>query len=60
MDTFKTIYSPGNFIEAVNTPGIPLYVKQAMEAMGRWIDVHVEANPLPMCQRPSVLVRVYA
>ncbi|MDZ4241657.1 MAG: major capsid protein, partial [Candidatus Omnitrophota bacterium] len=46
-NTFKTIYAPGNFLEAVNTPGIPIYVKQAMEAMGRWIDIHFESNPLP-------------
>ncbi len=58
MNTFKTIYSPGNFIEAVNTPGIPLYVKQAMEKMGRWVDLHIESNPLPMCLRPAVLVKV--
>jgi hypothetical protein len=58
MDSFKTIYSPGNVIEAVNTPGIPIYVKQAMEKMGRWVDLHIESNPLPMCLRPGVLVKV--
>lgn len=58
MDTFKTIYAPGNFIEAVNTPGIPIYAKQVMELMGRWVDLHIESNPLPMCMRPGVLVKV--
>jgi hypothetical protein len=58
MNTFKQIYAPGNFIEAVNTPGIELYVKQVMEAMGRWVDLHIESNPLPICCRPAALVKV--
>jgi hypothetical protein len=58
FNTFKQIYAPGNFIEAVNTPGIPLYVKQVMEKMGRWVDLHIESNPLPICMRPAVLVKV--
>jgi hypothetical protein len=58
MNTFKTIYAPGNFLEAVNTPGIPIYAKQAIEQMGRWVDLHIESNPLPICLRPAVLVKV--
>jgi len=58
MNTFKVLNAPGNFLETVNTPGIPLYVKQAIEKMGRWIDLHIEANPLPLCLRPAVLVKV--
>jgi hypothetical protein len=58
METFKTVYAPGNFIEAANTPGIPLYAKQAIEKMGRWVDIHIESNPLPLCLRPAVLVKV--
>lgn len=58
METFKTVYAPGNFIETVNTPGIPLYAKQVMEKMGRWVDLHMESNPLPLCLRPAVLVKV--
>lgn len=58
MNTFQDIYAPGNFIEAVNTPGIALYAKQAMEKMGRWVDLHIESNPLPLCKRPAVLVKV--
>ena len=41
MNTFKQIYATGNFIETVNTPGIELYVKQVMEGMGRWVDLHI-------------------
>lgn len=58
MSSFKTFNAPGNFLETVNTQGIPIYVKQVMEKMGRWIDLHIEANPLPICLRPGILVKV--
>ncbi len=58
METFKTVYAPGNFIETANTPGIPIYAKQVLENMGRWVDLHIESNPLPICLRPGVLVKV--
>lgn len=58
MGTFKQVYAPGNFLETVNTPGLELYAKQAMEDMGRWVDLHIESNPLPLCCRPATLVKV--
>ena len=58
MNTFKNVYAPGNFIETTNTPGIELYAKQATEVMGRWVDLWMESNPLPLCLRPAVLVKV--
>ena len=58
MDTFKMVYAPGNFIETANTPGIPLYAKQALDEMGRWVDLLFESNPLPLCLRPEMLVEV--
>ena len=58
MNTFKTVYAPGNFIETANTPGLELYAKQATEKMGRWVDLWMESNPLPLCLRPAVLVKI--
>ena len=58
MNTFKQVNAPGDFIETANTPGIELYAKQALEKMGRWVDLHCESNPLPLCCRPGVLVKV--
>ena len=60
MNTFSTIYAPASFLETVNTIGQEIYAKQAIEKFGRWIDVHMQSNALPMCARPSVLVRVYS
>lgn len=54
---FNTIYAPGDFIETVNTIGIPLYSKQVADPMGRRIDLHIQSNPLPICYRPALLVK---
>lgn len=55
---FMTYYGPADFIEAVNTPGQPVYAKQAVDAeFQRWVKLHVQSNPLCMCTRPEVLYR---
>jgi hypothetical protein len=56
--TFNTIYAPGDFVETVNTIGIPLYVKQMTGDFGRSVKLHIQSNPLPICYRPALLVKV--
>ncbi|MDX9819490.1 MAG: major capsid protein, partial [Desulfococcus multivorans] len=58
MATFQTLYAPGDFLETVNTIGIPLYAKQEARKFNRGIDLHIQSNPLPICYRPGVLVKV--
>jgi len=60
MDTFKLYYAPADFIEAANTNGLPYYAKQEPRKYNRGIDVHTQSNPLPICRRPEVLVRLDA
>lgn len=60
MNTFSTINAPGDFIETVNTIGIPYYAKMKIRDYGRGVDLHTQSNPLPMCARPGVLVRVFS
>lgn len=60
MDTFKTIYAPADFLETVNTIGIPLYAKQETRQYNRGVNLHMQSNPLPMCFRPGVLVKLAA
>jgi len=58
QQSFNTIYAPGDFIETVNTVGIPLYSKQEARKFNRGIDLHIQSNPLPICYRPAILVKV--
>lgn len=59
MSTFKTYFAPGDFNETVNTIGLELYAKIEARKMGRGWDLHTQSNPLPLCKRPEVLVKVH-
>lgn len=54
---FKTYFAPADFFETVNTVGQPVYAKQELMDMDRGVKLHTQSNPLPMCHRPSALVR---
>lgn len=57
---FKTYFGPADFIEAVNTVGLPYYAKQQLMDMDRGINLHTQSNPLCICLKPRVLVRGYS
>ena len=56
-NTFRTYFAPADFNETANTLGLPLYAKQEPRKFGRGTDLHTQANPLPICLRPEVLVK---
>lgn len=58
IDTFGTYVAPADFNETVNTLGQPLYAKQEPRKFDRGTDLHTQSNPLPMCHRPGVLVKL--
>jgi len=60
IDTFATYFAPADFNETVNTLGQSLYAKQEPRKFERGTDLHTQSNPLPMCHRPGVLVKLTA
>lgn len=58
VDTFATYFAPADFNETVNTVGQTLYAKQEPRKFDRGTDLHTQSNPLPMCHRPGVLVKL--
>ncbi len=58
VDTFATYFAPADFNETVNTLGQQLYAKQEPRKFERGTDLHTQSNPLPMCHRPGVLVKL--
>ena len=58
VDTFSTYFAPADFNETVNTLGQELFAKQEPRKFERGTDVHTQSNPLPMCHRPGVLVKL--
>jgi hypothetical protein len=46
---------PANNLSAI---GLPRYAKQAVDQQfARWVMLHVQSNPLPICTRPRVLIK---
>lgn len=55
---FKIYFAPADFAETVNTLGLPRYAKQFTDQeLNRWVRLHTQSNPLPMCVRPKVLMK---
>lgn len=60
QNTFEMVYAPADYIETVNTRGLPLYAKQEVMKYGKGIEIETQANPLPLCKRPEILVEGYS
>ena len=57
-DIFVQALAPADYVETANTPGLPLYAKQAMDPMfKKFVEVEVQSNPFAFCTRPGVLVK---
>ena len=55
---FRHYNAPADFVETANTIGLPRYAKQAVDQQfARWVMLHVQSNPLPICTRPRVLIK---
>jgi len=58
-DIFQTNFAPADFLETVNTIGLPAYAKMAFDdELNRWVKVHTQSNPLALCLRPRAVVKV--
>lgn len=57
---FVTKFAPADYVETVNTIGLPRYAKQYVMANGKGVHLDVQSNPLSICTRPSVLRKIAA
>lgn len=56
---FSTYFAPADYVETVNTIGLPIYAKIANdEQLNRWAKVHSQSNPLAVCLRPRAVVKL--
>lgn len=53
---FRTVYAPADYIETVNTVGLPRYAKQWQSANGKRIEMESQSNALSYCTRPKTLI----
>lgn len=55
---YAEYFAPADFMETVNTIGLPRYAKTAVDQrFGRFVELHTQQNPLPLCLRPKTLMK---
>jgi hypothetical protein len=54
---FKCVYAPANWVETVNTVGLPRYARQVVRQNGSGVDLYAQSNPLHYCTRPRTLIK---
>jgi hypothetical protein len=56
---FSVKFAPADFVETVNTFGLPVYAKMFFDAeLNRWAKVHTQSNPLALCLRPRAVIKL--
>lgn len=55
---FRTVFAPADYVETVNTIGLPRYAKQFPQPNEKGINMEVQMNALSYCTRPNVIQRV--
>jgi len=53
---FRTVYAPADYIETVNTNGLPRYARQYPMPNGKGVSLESQMNALSYCVRPRVLI----
>ena len=59
-DMFITRFAPADYVETVNTIGLPYYTKQEPLRFGKGIELESQSNPLNLNTRPEAVVRLKA
>lgn len=55
---FKTRFAPADYVETVNTVGLPRYAKAELMDFGKGIEIEMQTNPISYCERPMVLQKL--
>ena len=54
---FRTVYAPADYVETVNTMGLPRYMKQFPMPNDKGVNLELQMNALNYCTRPRVLLK---
>lgn len=57
---FQTWYAPADWMETVNTMGLPYYAKQEVMPYNKGVSFESQSNPLNFCSLPEVVIKVSA
>lgn len=59
-ELFITRYAPADYMETVNSTGLPYYAKQEPMPFGKGVDLEAQSNPLNLCTRPAAVIKLTA
>ncbi len=55
---FRLYYAPADYMETVNTIGLPKYAKTSPDSrFNKFVDIEAQSNPLPLCTQPKALIK---
>jgi hypothetical protein len=54
---FRTVYAPADYVETVNTIGLPRYARQYPMENGKGVNLDAQMNALNYCTRPKALIK---
>lgn len=57
-DLFITRNAPADYMETVNTLGLPLYSRQEPLPMNRGVELEAQKNPLNLCTQPAAIIKL--
>lgn len=57
-DLFITKFAPANYLETVNTIGLPYYAKQEIARMGKGVEFESQSNPISINTRPQAMIEL--
>ncbi len=57
-DLYLTRFAPADYIETVNTKGLPLYVRPNVLPNGKGVSLEVQMNAISLCTQPGALRRL--
>lgn len=57
---FTTDFAPADYMETVNTQGLPYYAKQEALRMNKGVELESQSNPITLCTRPEAIIKLLA
>lgn len=55
---FITRFAPADYMETVNTIGLPYYAKKELRKFGKGVDLEAQSNPLNLCTKPRAIIKL--
>lgn len=55
---FVTNFAPADYMETVNTNGLPYYASQELLPHNKGVDLEAQSNPLSLCTRPGAIIKL--